>query len=73
MRLGNENESSSIEDRRGAGAGGSGDDRLQKQAQGQIVPESFPHGSSEQRVRWFKRGIESGDLRQCDTFKVAAL
>jgi predicted metalloprotease len=45
-----------------------GDDRLQRQAQGQIVPESFTHGSSEQRVTWFRRGFESGDLRRCDTF-----
>jgi hypothetical protein len=50
-----------------------GDDRLQKQAQGYAVPESFTHGSSEQRVRWFKRGMESGDMRQCDTFKAASL
>jgi hypothetical protein len=45
-----------------------GDDRLQKQAQGYAVPESFTHGSSEQRIRWFRRGFDSGDLRQCDTF-----
>lgn len=50
-----------------------GDDRLQKQAQGFAVPESFTHGSSEQRVRWFKRGMASGDMRQCDTFKAASL
>ncbi len=50
-----------------------GDDRLQRQTQGQIVPESFTHGSSEQRVRWFKRGMESGDVRQCDTFNAASL
>ncbi len=50
-----------------------GDDRLQQQTQGRIVPESFTHGSSEQRVRWFKRGMDSGDLRQCDTFKAATL
>lgn len=45
-----------------------GDDRLQKQTQGRVVPESFTHGTSEQRVRWFRRGFQSGDLRQCDTF-----
>ena len=50
-----------------------GDDRLQQQTQGRIVPESFTHGSSEQRVRWFKRGMDTGDLRQCDTFKAATL
>jgi predicted metalloprotease len=50
-----------------------GDDRLQKQAQGYVVPESFTHGSSEQRVRWFRRGIETGDLAQCDTFKADTL
>ncbi len=45
-----------------------GDDRLQKQAQGYAVPDSFTHGSSEQRVRWFRRGFESGDIGSCDTF-----
>ena len=45
-----------------------GDDRLQKRAGQQVQPESFTHGSSAQRVRWFKTGLESGDLRQCDTF-----
>ncbi|MFY9722944.1 MAG: neutral zinc metallopeptidase [Azonexus sp.] len=50
-----------------------GDDRLQQQTQGRIVPESFTHGSSEQRVRWFKRGFESGDMNQCNTFKAAKL
>ena len=50
-----------------------GDDRLQRQTQGQIVPESFTHGTSEQRVRWFKRGMESGDVRQCDSFSAASL
>ncbi len=45
-----------------------GDDNLQKRAQGYIVPEGFTHGSAEQRVRWFKRGIDNGELNQCDTF-----
>jgi predicted metalloprotease len=45
-----------------------GDDRLQKQTRGYVSPESFTHGSSEQRVRWFKRGFESGSIDQCDTF-----
>jgi predicted metalloprotease len=50
-----------------------GDDRLQKQSQGYVTPESFTHGTSEQRVRWFKRGYESGELNQCDTFATRAL
>jgi len=50
-----------------------GDDRIQKQSQGYVVPDSFTHGSSEQRVRWFKRGIETGDFAQCDTFKTGSL
>ena len=50
-----------------------GDDRLQQQSQGRIVPESFTHGSSAQRVRWFKVGFESGDMNRCNTFKAAQL
>ena len=45
-----------------------GDDRLQRKSQGRIAPESFTHGSSEQRVSWFRRGMETGDPRACDTF-----
>jgi uncharacterized protein len=50
-----------------------GDDRIQKQTQGYVVPDTFTHGSSAQRVRWFRRGLESGDLRQCNTFNVDRL
>ena len=50
-----------------------GDDKLQQQAQGRIVPESFTHGSSAQRVKWFRMGFESGDMNQCNTFKAAQL
>ena len=45
-----------------------GDDRLQMRARGYVVPDSFTHGSSAQRVRWFSRGLKSGDIKQCDTF-----
>ena len=45
-----------------------GDDRLQQQSQGYVVPDSFTHGSSEQRVAWFTRGLKSGDVNACDTF-----
>ncbi|HEX8245515.1 MAG TPA: neutral zinc metallopeptidase [Longimicrobium sp.] len=45
-----------------------GDDKLQEEAQGRVVPESFTHGSSAQRVEWFSRGLQSGDINQCDTF-----
>ena len=58
--------------RRGGDAGGRRGRRrpLQKQARGHVVPDSFTHGTSEQRARWFRRGLESGDLRQGDTFNV---
>ncbi|MEP6702020.1 MAG: neutral zinc metallopeptidase, partial [Betaproteobacteria bacterium] len=46
-----------------------GDDTLQRQTQGQVVPDSFTHGTSAQRVRWLKLGLESGDIRSCDTFR----
>ncbi len=50
-----------------------GDDRLQQQGQGRVVPESFTHGSSEQRVRWFKRGLDSGRPKDCDTASASSL
>jgi predicted metalloprotease len=50
-----------------------GDDRLQRSARGYAVPDSFTHGTSEQRVRWFRRGYETGDLRQGDTFSATDL
>jgi predicted metalloprotease len=50
-----------------------GDDKLQKQAQGYVVPESFTHGTSAQRMYWFKKGLQTGDLRQGDTFNDPSL
>lgn len=50
-----------------------GDDHLQKKTQGYVVPDSFTHGTSAQRVRWFKQGIDSGDPARCDTFSVSTL
>jgi predicted metalloprotease len=50
-----------------------GDDRLQKEGQGYVVPESFTHGTSQQRVYWFKKGFDSGDIRQGDTFNDPSL
>ena len=50
-----------------------GDDRLQRQAQGRVVPDSFTHGTSEQRVRWFRTGLEAGDPGACDTFEASSL
>jgi uncharacterized protein len=61
-----------IEEALGA-ASAIGDDRLQRQSQGYVVPDSFTHGTSEQRARWFRRGYESGDIRQGDTFGARSL
>lgn len=46
-----------------------GDDTIQKRTQGYVVPDSFTHGSSQQRMQWFSRGMQSGDMRQCETFR----
>ena len=50
-----------------------GDDKLQRQAQGRVVPDSFTHGSSEQRVRWFMTGLKGGEMNQCNTFEAQQL
>ncbi len=50
-----------------------GDDNIQKQSRGYVSPESFTHGSSAQRVRWFRRGLDTGDLKNCDAFAAAQL
>jgi predicted metalloprotease len=56
-----------------AAAAAIGDDKLQRQTQGRIVPDSFTHGSSAQRTRWFRVGLDSGDFRKCDTFRAQQL
>jgi len=48
-----------------------GDDTLQREARGTVVPDSFTHGTSAQRVKWFKTGLQSGDIQQCNTFSGA--
>jgi predicted metalloprotease len=54
-------------------AGAVGDDRIMRRTQGRVVPDAFTHGTSEQRIRWFRKGLESGDLSQGDTFSAARL
>jgi len=65
-------EAGDIEEALGA-ASAVGDDRLQRQAQGRVVPDSFTHGTSEQRVRWFRKGLDTGDFKQGDTFNATSL
>lgn len=65
-------QSGDVEEALGA-ASAIGDDRLQRQSQGYVQPETFTHGSSAQRARWFRRGLEGGDMRQCDTFNTDQL
>jgi len=50
-----------------------GDDRIQRQSRGYVTPDSFTHGSSAQRMRWFKRGFDTGNVGQCDTFSAESL
>jgi len=50
-----------------------GDDTLQRRSQGRVVPESFTHGSSAQRVKWFRKGLEEGQMSACDTFGTGEL
>jgi predicted metalloprotease len=56
-----------------AAASAIGDDALQRQSRGEVVPDSFTHGTSAQRVRWFTRGIETGSVEQCNTFEARQL
>ncbi len=65
-------EEGDVEEALGA-ASAIGDDRLQRQSQGYVVPDSFTHGTSEQRIRWFRKGLETGDVRQGDTFNTRSL
>ena len=65
-------EEGDIEEALGA-ASAIGDDRLQRQARGFVVPDTFTHGTSDQRVRWFRRGLDTGELAQCNTFKAQRL
>ena len=65
-------EEGDIEEGLGA-ASAVGDDRIMKQSQGYVVPDAFTHGTSEQRVRWFRKGLETGDIRQGDTFGASSL
>ena len=60
-------EQGDVEEALGA-ASAIGDDRLQRESQGYVVPDSFTHGTSEQRIGWFRKGLETGDIRQGDTF-----
>ena len=50
-----------------------GDDALQRKSQGMVVPDSFTHGSSAQRIRWFKTGLQTGSVQQCNTFEARQL
>jgi predicted metalloprotease len=71
-RMKNVLEAGDLEEALGA-ANAIGDDTLQRQSSGRVVPDSFTHGSSAQRVRWFRRGFETGDMKQGDTFSAREL
>jgi len=72
QRTGNVIEPGDVEEAMNAAAA-IGDDALQRRSQGHVVPDSFTHGTSEQRQRWFRTGLDTGDVRACDTFKTARL
>jgi uncharacterized protein len=65
-------EQGDVEEALGA-ASAIGDDRLQRESRGYVVPDSFTHGTSEQRIRWFRKGLETGDIHQGDTFNARSL
>ncbi len=65
-------ETGDLEEALGA-ASAIGDDRIMRQTRGTVVPDAFTHGTSEQRVSWFRRGFESGDINQCNTFEAPSL
>ena len=56
-----------------AAASAVGDDRIQQSTRGYVVPDAFTHGSSQQRMRWFRQGLQTGDINSCDTFNAAQL
>ena len=56
-----------------AAAGAVGDDSIQAATRGYVIPDGFIHGSSKQRMRWFKQGLQTGDINSCDTFNAAQL
>ena len=74
MRWKGRRESANVEDRRKVGGKAAiGDDTLQKQSQGHVVPDAFTHGTSEQRMKWFRRGLQARSLREGDTFQARDL
>ena len=56
-----------------AAASAVGDDRIQEETRGYVIPDGFIHGSSQQRMRWFKPGLQTGDINSCDTFNAPQL